>query len=134
MRSARTCTISCARTSKPPSLHAIGTIVDLASIDYDPGQTWGDLHRLNIAHPLANVLVIGSRYTFENLPSPGTTTTIHKAAHSVTADRHQVTFSANARLICDMSSPDANTVVLPGPGRPLGSPTCSTRSRSAAAT
>ncbi len=105
------------------SLDAIGTIVDLASIDYDPDQSWGDLHRLNIAHPLANVPVIGSRYTFDNLPSPGTTTTIHKAAHSVSSDRHQVTFGANARLICDMSAPDANTVVLlGGQDGQLGSP------------
>lgn len=106
-----------------PSPDALRTIVDLASIDYDAGQTWGDLHRLNIAHPLANVPVIGSRYTFDNLPSAGTTTTIHKAAHSVSSDRHQVTFGANARLICDMSSPDANTVVLlGGQDGQLGSP------------
>ncbi len=88
--------------------------LDYASIDFDPAQTWGDVHRLAIAHPLSNIPVLGSRYTFDNIPSAGTTTTVHKAAHSVNGDTHRVTFGANSRLICDLSDLDANLVVLLG--------------------
>jgi len=100
--------------ASPASESAFRSALDLASIDYDPTQTWGDVHRLAIAHPLSNIPVLGSRYTFDNIPSAGTTTTVHKAAHSINGGRHQVTFGANSRLICDLSDIDSNLVVLLG--------------------
>jgi len=100
--------------ASPASESAFRRALDHASIDYDPAQTWGDVHRLAIAHPLSNIPVLGSRYTFDNIPSAGTTTTVHKAAHSINGGRHQVTFGANSRLICDLSDLDANLVVLLG--------------------
>lgn len=92
----------------------IGSIVDRASMGFDPEVTWGDVHRLNIQHPLASVPVLGRRYTFDNVPSAGTATTVHKSAHSVSGGRHSVTFGANSRMVCDMSSLDGNIVVLLG--------------------
>ncbi|MFU8829151.1 MAG: penicillin acylase family protein, partial [Phycisphaerales bacterium] len=81
----------------------IRSLVDRASIDFDPAQAWGDLHRLSIAHPLANIPVIGRRYTFDNIPSAGSTTTVHKSAHAVSRGRHQISFGANARMISNES-------------------------------
>lgn len=100
--------------NRPDALDPFKRALDYASIDFDPNLTWGDVHRLAIAHPLSNIPVLGSRYTFDNIPSAGTTTTVHKAAHSVSGGRHQVTFGANSRLICDLSDLDANLVVLLG--------------------
>ncbi|MFG0285679.1 MAG: penicillin acylase family protein [Phycisphaerales bacterium JB039] len=85
-----------------------------AAEDFKPDQTWGDLHRLRLAHPIGNLPVLGAPYVFEDLPHPGTTTTLYKAAHRVQSGRHNTTFGACARMLCDMGSLDDNRVVLLG--------------------
>lgn len=86
-----------------------------AAADAGPeGETWGDVHRLRLAHPIGLVPVFGRGYVFGDLPYSGSTTTVMKSAHSVQPDRHRTTFGANARLLCDMGTLDGNRVVLLG--------------------
>ena len=76
--------------------------------------TWGDLHRLGLAHTLSNIPVIGDRYRFGDHPADGSSATIMKTAGRLTGERHLARFGANARHISDMSDPDENYFILLG--------------------
>jgi penicillin amidase len=78
------------------------------------GQTWGDVHRLEIAHPLGALPVLGQRYVFDNLPVAGSSQTLMKTAHEMTDEKHNTQFGSNARHISDLSDPDENYFVLLG--------------------
>ena len=75
---------------------------------------WGDMHRLSLAHPLANVPLIGGRYEFAEAGVGGSSDTLMKTAHAATAERHTVNYGSNARHISDMTDPDENYFVLLG--------------------
>jgi penicillin amidase len=75
---------------------------------------WGDMHRLRLAHPLANLPLIGGRYRFAEFPVAGSTDTIMKTAHRTTSERHTVRYGSNARHVSDMSDMDRNFFVLLG--------------------
>ena len=76
--------------------------------------SWGDMHRLRLAHPLANLPLIGSRYVFWETGTGWSSETLMKTAHDVTALGHTVDYGSNARHISDMSDPDRNYFVLLG--------------------
>ncbi|MCA9310398.1 MAG: penicillin acylase family protein, partial [Phycisphaerales bacterium] len=88
--------------------------VAAAETGFDPTDTWGDLHRLHLDHAIGRVPVLGRGYRFGDIPSPGTLTTIQKAAHRVTGERHGVTYGQDARHISDLSDMDANHFVILG--------------------
>ena len=88
--------------------------VERAAEGWSPGAKWGDLHRLNLNHPIGMIPVLGRPYRFNQIPYSGSTTTIFKAGHSVTSTPHNVTFVANARVLFDMGAIDDNRVVLLG--------------------
>jgi hypothetical protein len=107
---------------------------------------WGDMHRLRIAHFLAQVPVIGDAFVVDDLPCAGSRATPMKATHGLVSERHHVGMGSMARHISDLSDPDANWFVLMGgqdgwfgavvstaprtPGRlPCGLPTGRTRQR-----
>ena len=75
---------------------------------------WGDMHRMELSHPLANVPLVGRRYRFDEFASGGSTDTLMKTSHRATADRHAVGYGSNARHVSDLSDPDANFFVLLG--------------------
>lgn len=77
-------------------------------------RTWGERHRLVLAHPLSFMPVIGGRYKFGEYPVAGSSSTLMKTAHSMSASRHNVRFGSNARHISDLSDLDANFFVLLG--------------------
>ncbi|MGP1394483.1 MAG: penicillin acylase family protein [Inquilinaceae bacterium] len=77
-------------------------------------RVWGEMHRLELAHPLANLPVIGGRYRFADVPVAGSTSTLMKTAHDLTDTRHSTRYGSQARHISDLSSPDANYFVLLG--------------------
>ena len=77
-------------------------------------RTWGDLHRLRLAHPIGSVPLLGRGYVFDEVPQDGSTTTVYKSAHRVQPGQHSTTFGACARLLCDMGTLDDNRVVLLG--------------------
>lgn len=77
-------------------------------------RAWGQLHRLRLGHALGALPIVGRRYTFCDLPTPGGSETIMKAANSLTAQRHSVGYGSNARYIFDMSDPDGAHLLLLG--------------------
>ena len=86
-----------------------------AAVDgLDSFADWGDMHRLNLAHPLAYVPLIGGRYEFAEAGVGGSSDTLMKTAHETTAERHTVNYGSNARHISDMTDPDENYFVLLG--------------------
>lgn len=76
--------------------------------------SWGEMHRLPVAHVLGQLPIIGGRYRYPDLPTAGSSDTVLKTAHSLTAERHLTRFGANARFLADLSDPDASQVVLMG--------------------
>jgi penicillin G amidase len=87
--------------------------------------TWGDRHRVRLAHPLAMLPGIGRAYRIADLPSPGGGETLLKTAHPLTARRHVSRFGSSARHISDLGDPDANFFAMMG-GQDgwFGSDTC----------
>ena len=77
-------------------------------------KSWGEMHRLGLAHPLAFAPLIGGRYRFGDLPAGGSTESLMKTAHSSTDQRHFTRYGQQARFVSDLSDPDANYFVLLG--------------------
>ena len=77
-------------------------------------STWGIKHRLQLAHPLGAIPVVGRRFRFANLPAPGTSETLMKTAHGLTNRRHAARYGSVARHVSDLSHPDANFFALLG--------------------
>lgn len=77
-------------------------------------ESWGEMHRLGLAHPLAFAPVIGDKYRFGDYPVAGSTDTLMKTAHNPSDGRHFTRYGQNARHISDMSDPDENYFVLVG--------------------
>ncbi len=80
----------------------------------DRHKTWGDMHRLGLAHALAFAPVIGGRYRFGDLPAAGSTEALMKTAHNSTDQRHFTRYGQQARFVADMADPDRTEVVLLG--------------------
>ncbi len=75
---------------------------------------WGDMHRLQLSHPLSNLPLVGGRYRFGDYPAAGSSDTLMKTAHAATSERHATRYGANARHISDLSDMDLNFFVLLG--------------------
>ena len=79
-----------------------------------PNETWGDRHRLRLAHPLALLPAFGRAWRFTDLPIGGGADTLMKTAHKQTARRHAISYGSTARHISDLSDLDCNHFVLLG--------------------
>lgn len=77
-------------------------------------QSWGEMHRLGLSHPLAFAPLIGGRYRFGDLPAGGSTESLMKTAHNGTDQRHFTRYGQQARFVADLADPDANYFVLLG--------------------
>ncbi|MFP4003641.1 MAG: penicillin acylase family protein [Alphaproteobacteria bacterium] len=77
-------------------------------------RVWGDIHRLQVQHPLGYVPLIGGRYHFGNYPVSGSRETVMKTGHGLTAGRHSTYYGSQSRHLSDLSDPDANYFVLMG--------------------
>ena len=93
---------------------ALASGLETAAGGLDAFAGWGEMHRLSLAHPLANVPLIGGRYEFAEAGVGGSSATLMKTAHDATGDRHTVDYGSNARHISDMTDPDENYFVLLG--------------------
>ena len=93
---------------------ALGAGLEAAVDGLESFADWGDMHRLSLAHPLANVPLIGGRYAFAEAGVGGSSDTLMKTAHESSAERHEVNYGSNARHISDMTDPDENYFVLLG--------------------
>lgn len=78
-------------------------------------DSWGDAHRLEVKHVMANIPVIGDRYVFDDLPTPGSRETVMKQAHGLIDDEpHGAFYGAQSRHISDMGDNNANYFSLLG--------------------
>ena len=93
---------------------ALGAGLETAIAGLGSFAGWGDMHRLSLAHPLANAPLIGGRYEFAEAGVGGSSDTLMKTAHGTSAERHEVNYGSNARHISDMTDPDENYFVLLG--------------------
>jgi len=87
---------------------------EAAQADHDPAVLWGDVHRLELAHPASRVPLIGDDYVFDEQGVGGTAGTVMKSAHAVDPNRHTVRFGAQSRHVSDLADLDANWFVLLG--------------------
>jgi penicillin amidase len=62
----------------------------------------------------AAIPVIGGRYVFDDVPAAGSSETILKTDHEISAERHAARYGAQARHVSDLSDPDANWFVMLG--------------------
>jgi penicillin amidase len=85
-----------------------------AAARLDDHKSWGDMHRLGLAHALAFAPVIGGRYRFGDLPAAGSTEALMKTAHNSTDRRHFTRYGQQARFVADLADPDRTEVVLLG--------------------
>lgn len=76
--------------------------------------SWGERHRLVLAHPLGIIPAFGRRYRMFDLPAGGTSESLMKTAHGLTFDRHRATYGSVSRHVSDLSDPDANYFALLG--------------------
>ncbi|MBM3488836.1 MAG: penicillin acylase family protein [Alphaproteobacteria bacterium] len=76
--------------------------------------TWGDMHRLKVAHLLSLLPVIGELFVYGDAPAGGSRETAMKTAHDLVRERHAARYGSQTRHISDMSDPDANWFVLYG--------------------
>ncbi|MCC5877379.1 MAG: penicillin acylase family protein [Candidatus Sumerlaeia bacterium] len=88
------------------------TLQDLRFLKSD--ATWGDFHRLHVAHPFSNLPLVGNRYRFGNHPAEGNTNTVRKAAGPLSNEPGRATYGQNGRALFDLADPDANHFVLFG--------------------
>ena len=95
-------------------LSALRRAVRKAAREFRPGATWGQRHRLRLAHPFGRIPIIGRRYRFADLPAAGTSETLMKTAHGLTNRRHGAAYGSVARHISDLKDPDANYFALLG--------------------
>lgn len=78
-------------------------------------SVWGDVHRLEVKHVMANIPVLGERYVFGDLPAPGSRETVMKQAHGLIGNKPKgAFFGAQSRHISDMGDNNANYFVLLG--------------------
>ncbi|MEM8786541.1 MAG: penicillin acylase family protein, partial [Pseudomonadota bacterium] len=81
---------------------------------YSTGKVWGDVHRLQVQHVLANIPVLGRRYRFADYPVGGSRETIYKSGHATTTDEHRAFYGSQSRHLSDMASVDENYFLLLG--------------------
>jgi penicillin amidase len=85
-----------------------------AEPDFRRWRSWGSVHRLRLAHPLAMVPGLSRRYRFLDWPWAGSNDTIMKSGHGLVQGVHRSGYGSNARYIFDLSDPDANHLVVLG--------------------
>jgi penicillin amidase len=77
-------------------------------------KDWGEMHRLALEHPLANIPVVGDKYRFGDLRASGNSDTVMKTAHASTDQRHVTRYGSQARHLSDLADMDENYFVLLG--------------------
>ena len=75
---------------------------------------WGDMHRLDAAHWLGRLPVLGRAFRLARFPVGGSRETPMKTAHGLVAAPHVAVYGSQARHISDLSDPDENYFVLFG--------------------
>jgi penicillin amidase len=87
---------------------ALRTALGKAAPDAAKFAGWGEMHRLGLAHVLANVPLIGARYRFGDHPIGGSTDTLMKTSSGSSAERHFTRYGSQARHVSDLADLDRN--------------------------
>ncbi|MBM3518721.1 MAG: penicillin acylase family protein [Alphaproteobacteria bacterium] len=77
-------------------------------------RSWGEMHRLRLAHPFRFIPLLGRRYRFTDHAVAGSSATVMKTAHELTRRQHYTGFGSQARHISDLADADANYFLLLG--------------------
>ncbi len=88
--------------------------LERAAADHDLEQTWGEVNRLPLRHPIGSIPWLGRGYRWGEIEGDGTLGTVRKTAGPFTPEKHEAFFGAQARHLHDLSDPDANYFVLLG--------------------
>ncbi len=77
---------------------------------------WGEVHQLELDHPMARVPLLGALFGFgENgIPRKGTPHTVNVAEYRATPDGFHVRWGPSQRHVTDLSDMDGGGFVLPG--------------------
>jgi len=75
---------------------------------------WGDMHALALRHTFGMIPLIGGRYRFGEMPWPGSSETLWRAGHNLSAEKVTTGFGATARHVSDLSDQDSNWFTLLG--------------------
>jgi penicillin amidase len=102
-------------TADPKALAAqLRAALAAAAASIGDFPNWGEMHRLQLGHPLRFVPLLGGRFRFADHPIGGTTESLMKTAHGATNERHATRYGANARHVSDLSDPNGNFFVILG--------------------
>ncbi len=83
-----------------------------AAISEANGKTWGELHTLELAHPLASIPGLEPLFVAARIPHGGDEQTVSQGAFDgLTGYRPAII--ASVRLVFDLADPDANSAVVP---------------------
>lgn len=93
---------------------SLAQALERAAKDVATGTTWGDRHKLRVAHYIGNVPVLGAAWRFEEFGVRGSLKTVFKTANDVSRGVHRATYGANSRHISDLADLDENYFVLLG--------------------
>jgi penicillin amidase len=96
-----------------PTLAEAVELTDADLLRHDDA-TWGDFHRLRIAHPFVNLPFVGGKYRFAEYGIGGTGTVLNKAATPLSNQAHHASLGASARFVCDLGDLDSNWMVILG--------------------
>ncbi len=80
----------------------------------DKSLKWGELHYVNIQHPLGNVPVVGRKYRFFHLPVAGANSSIFKTGFDKKTKPSAASYGTQSQHISDMADIDENYFVLLG--------------------
>lgn len=103
-----------ARADRDTMMALLDQGLEEAAASIEKFTDWGDMHRLRVQHPLANVPILGARFRFDERPVGGTTDALMKTAHATTDERHTARYGSNARHISDLADEDANYFLILG--------------------
>lgn len=77
-------------------------------------KSWGDYHRIQVAHLLGNIPLVGGNYIFDEFGAQGGSDTLLKSASELSGQPGKVFYGSNSRHISDLSQIDENYFVLFG--------------------
>jgi penicillin amidase len=92
---------------------ALGLALRQATAGVRRFGTWGAVHQLWVAHPMARLPLTGPHYAARG-PSGGSNDTLDKSGHGPVTGRHHSSFGSCARHVSDLADPNANEFALLG--------------------
>jgi len=99
---------------KTARIAAVRDALAKAAPDAAKFATWGEMHRLQVAHYLAAIPGIGGNFIYANVPTAGSRETVFKSAHGFHNGVHNTRYGSQSRHVSDMADPDANWFILLG--------------------